>query len=55
MISKLCYFSFKANLTIYEKNDVSESAKNLLRKMFELNPDDRITAKQALEDPWFKE
>jgi calcium/calmodulin-dependent protein kinase I len=34
--------------------DVSEDARELVRKMLVLNPDDRITAKDALRHPWLR-
>ena len=43
-------FSFKNKIW----NRVSNEAKNLLKKLLEINPDKRISAKQALEDVWFK-
>ncbi|KAL2630634.1 hypothetical protein R1flu_015320 [Riccia fluitans] len=36
-------------------DDVSESAKDLLRKMLEKNPDYRITVDEALSHSWFNE
>lgn len=35
--------------------EVSESAKNLLKRMLEVDPDKRITAQEALSHPYFKE
>jgi calcium-dependent protein kinase len=32
---------------------ISDDAKDLVGKMLECNPIDRITAKEALEHPWF--
>jgi calcium/calmodulin-dependent protein kinase I len=34
--------------------DVSEDARELVKKMLVLNPDDRITAKDALRHPWLR-
>lgn len=34
---------------------LSEQAQDLIRKMIEVNPDKRITAKTAMEHPWIKE
>ena len=36
-------------------NKVSKSAKDLIRKLLTMDPNDRITAEQALNHPWFKE
>jgi len=36
-------------------NTISHSAKRLIKKMMEYNPNKRITAQQALADPWFAE
>lgn len=33
----------------------SEEAKDLIIKLLTYNPDNRITASQALKHPWFKE
>lgn len=38
-----------------EWSEISESAKDLLRKMFEIKPEYRISANEALNEPWFKE
>ena len=43
-------FSFKHKIW----NKISYEAKNLVKKLLELNPDKRLSAKQALEDDWFK-
>ena len=43
-------FSFKHKIW----NKVSNEAKNLVKKLLEINPDKRISAKKALEDAWFK-
>jgi len=45
---------------LYEFKDhewagVSESAKNLIKKMLTFEPDKRISAYEALNDPWFDE
>lgn len=37
-----------------EFEDVSKEAKNLVMKLLEYDPDKRISAKEALTDPWFK-
>ncbi len=37
-----------------EWRSVSKQAKALVSKMLELDPKKRITAEQALNDPWFK-
>jgi len=34
-------------------NSVSEEAKSLIRKLMEPNQEKRLSAQQALEDPWF--
>jgi len=36
-------------------NTISHSAKKLIKRMMEYNPNKRITAEQALADPWFAE
>lgn len=33
---------------------VSEEAKDLIQQMIRVNPEERITAQQALSHPWFK-
>lgn len=33
---------------------ISESAKDLLRKLLTVDPEERISAKDALEHPWIK-
>ena len=43
-------FSFKHG--IWSK--ISNEAKNLVKKLLEIKPDKRISAKKALEDVWFK-
>ena len=35
-------------------NNVSEDAKDLIRKLLKVEPDDRISAKDALQHVWFK-
>jgi renal tumor antigen len=35
--------------------NVSEEAKDLINKMLIYNPDNRISASQALKHPWFRE
>lgn len=42
-------YNFKAA----EWETVSDSAKNLLKKLLEFNPNSRISAEEALFDPWF--
>ncbi|OMJ66312.1 hypothetical protein SteCoe_36876 [Stentor coeruleus] len=42
------------SLMSQEWANVSEVAKDLLKKMLEYNPDLRYSAEQALNDPWFK-
>ena len=42
------------SMTREEFNDVSSDAKNLIKKMLEYNPDKRLSAKQAILDPWFQ-
>jgi len=37
-----------------EWDHISEYGKDLIRKMLQLDPNDRITASQALEHPWIK-
>jgi len=37
-----------------EWNDVSDEAKKLIKKLMEYDPNSRISAEQALNDPWFK-
>jgi len=36
-------------------NTISNSAKRFIRRMMEYNPDKRISAQEALSDPWFVE
>jgi len=38
-----------------EWKEVSEEAKNFIRKILVLNPEERYTAEQCLNDPWIKE
>jgi renal tumor antigen len=35
--------------------NASEEVKDLINKMLAYNPDNRITASQALKHPWFRE
>ena len=35
-------------------NKISNDAKNLVKKLLEIDPDKRLSAKEALEDDWFK-
>jgi calcium-dependent protein kinase len=44
--------SFDLNSAEYEK--VDELAMDLLKKMLKINPEERITAEQALSHPFFK-
>jgi serine/threonine protein kinase len=37
-----------------EWDNISEYGKDLIRKMLQLDPNERITASQALEHPWIK-
>ncbi|EGR33331.1 protein kinase domain protein [Ichthyophthirius multifiliis] len=37
-----------------EWNYISQQAKNFIRKMLELDPTQRLSASQALQDPWIK-
>lgn len=41
--------------TIPPHNEFNRQFLDLLRKIFVYNPDKRITAKQALAHPWFRE
>jgi len=41
--------------TIPEHNEFNRQFLDLLRKIFVYNPEKRITAKQALKHPWFRE
>ena len=43
--------SFHFNHQEFER--VSEEGKNLIRRMLTVDPKKRITADQALRDPWF--
>ena len=43
-------FTFKHKIW----NKISNEGKNLVKKLLELNPNKRISAKEALEDDWFK-
>lgn len=36
-------------------DDISKSAKDLIRKLLVVEPSKRLTAKQALKHPWFKD
>lgn len=36
-----------------EFKDVSNEAKNLIKRMLEYTPEKRVSAAQALADPWF--
>ena len=45
--------SFDLNATEYEKID--EFTMDLLKKMLKINPEERITAEQAINHPYFKE
>ena len=46
----------EGNFTFKHKiwNKISYEGKNLVKKLLELNPDKRLSAKEALEDDWFK-
>lgn len=44
----------KYNLNIPEFENISQEAKDLISKMLTYNPDERITAKEALKHPWFQ-
>ncbi len=37
-----------------EFKDVSQEAKDLIRKMLEYNPEKRVSAKVAIADKWFQ-
>jgi calcium-dependent protein kinase len=41
------------SLTRDEFKDVSVDAKNLIKKMLEYDPNKRVSARQAISDPWF--
>lgn len=45
----------KYKLDIPELKNVSQSAKDLIKKMLHFDYISRISAKQCLDDPWFKE
>ena len=45
--------SFDLNAPEYEKAD--EFTMDLLKKMLKINPEERITAEQAINHPYFKE
>ncbi len=45
--------NFDLNDALYEKFD--ELTMDLLKKMLKINPEERITAEQALNHPYFKE
>lgn len=49
--NRACHFDL--NSAEYEKTD--ELTMDLLRKMLKINPEERITAEQALNHPYFKE
>lgn len=46
---KIGKFDFKDE--IWEK--ISDGAKTLIKKMLEMNPSKRLSAQEALDDPWF--
>lgn len=35
-------------------DEISEEAKDLIRRMMNINPSDRITVDEALQHPWFQ-
>ncbi|MCQ2821361.1 MAG: protein kinase, partial [archaeon] len=44
----------KVNYESEHLRERSKEVKDLLKKLFKVNPDERISAEKALEDPWFK-
>ena len=52
IFSKILEGNFTFKHKIWSK--ISYEGKNLVKKLLELNPDKRLSAKEALEDDWFK-
>ena len=44
----------KIKLDTEDWNDISEEAKSLISKLLNRNPDERISAENALQEPWIK-
>jgi calcium-dependent protein kinase len=42
------------SMNLPQFKDVSPEGKNLIKKLLEYNPEKRPSAKEALNDPWFK-
>ena len=42
----------KYNIDFHPWNNISDNAKDLIKKMFVINPNNRIKAKEILEHPW---
>jgi dual-specificity kinase len=51
----VCSILIKKKETIPPNNDFNNQFLDLLKKIFVYDPAKRITAKQALRHPWFKE
>jgi calcium-dependent protein kinase len=52
IFSKILYGNFSFRHKIWNK--VSNEAKNLVQKLLEINPQKRLSAKEALNDVWFE-
>jgi calcium-dependent protein kinase len=49
-----CVKKGQYSMSLPQFKEVSNEAKNLIKKMLEYNPEKRPSAKEALNDPWFK-